>query len=543
MNKFVFVTGGVCSGLGKAVATAAMGCLFEASGFSVAMIKCDPYINLDAANMSPSRYGEVYVTEDGGETDLDLGTYARFTTVAPLKEHSITTGQIYNTVIKNERAGRYNGRTVQVIPHITDEIRRRIISAAARSNADIVLVEIGGTVGDIESIPFLEAVRQLVRELGHENAVNVHLTLVPILAGGEMKTKPTQHAVKKLQETGIQPDILLCRVEQNLDAALRKKIALFCNVAPDAVFSTADVEKTIYELPVLFHKQGIAEKILLKLKLPAKTSIGAWADFVTKLNHPARAVTIGFVGKKNCFDECYKSLSEALLHASVSAHNAELTLKKIDAESLEKERNPARFLHFFSGIQGIVVPGNTGQRGFLGMLAAIKFAREKQIPFLGINFGMQLMAIETARNLLKRDDADSTEFARNSSYPVISLPEEQSGLAAAGGVKLGAGDVFIEKKSSLYKIYGAEKVVERHRGKYTFDKKYTADMISKGLIPAAVSAEGQIQAFEWASHIWGVGVQYHPEFLSRPSNPHPLFTAFIGAAIKTGRENSGDACA
>jgi CTP synthase len=540
MSKFVFVTGGVCSGLGKAVATAAMGCLFEASGFSVAMIKCDPYINLDAANMSPAQYGEVYVTEDGGETDLDLGTYARFTTVSPLKEHSITAGQIYNEVIKNERAGRYNGRTVQVIPHITDEIKRRITAAALRSNADIVLVEVGGTVGDIESIPFLEAVRQLIRQLGHENAVNVHLTLVPILAGGEMKTKPTQHAVKKLQETGIQPDILLCRVEQNLDAALRKKIALFCNVAPDAVFSTIDVEKTIYELPVLFYKQGIAEKILLKLKLPAKTSIRAWTNFLTKLNHPAQAVTVGFVGKKNCFDECYKSLSEALLHAAVSAHNAELTLKKIDAESLEKEQNPGQFSHVFSGIQGIVVPGNTGQRGFLGMIAAIKFARENRIPFLGINFGMQLMAIETARNLLKREDADSTEFVHSSSYPVISLPEEQPG-AASGGAKLGAGDVFIDKKSSLYKIYGAEKVTERYRGKYTFDKKYTADMVSMGLIPAAASADAQIQAFEWASHPWGIGVQYHPEFLSRPSKPHPLFAAFIGAAIDNGRGNSGEA--
>jgi CTP synthase len=541
VNKFVFVTGGVCSGLGKAVATAALGCLFESSGFSIVMIKCDPYINIDAANMSPSRNGEVYVTEDGGETDLDLGTYARFTSVSPLREHSITTGQIYDEVIKNERAGRYNGRTVQVIPHVTDEIKRRIVTAATRSNADIALVEIGGTVGDIESIPFLEAVRQLIRELGHANAVNTHLTLVPILAGGEMKTKPTQHAVKKMQEIGIQPDILLCRAERNLDDSLRKKIALFCNVAPDSVFSTIDVEKSIYELPVLFREQGIAEKILSKLKLAPKTFAGAWTEFLHKLNNPAGTVTIGFIGKQSSFDECYKSVSEALLHAAVYMHNVELRLVKIDAELLETEENFAHPAHPFDGIQGILVPGDSGQRGFMGMIAAIKYARERKIPFLGINFGMHLMAIETARNLLKREDADSTEFVRDSSYPMISLPEEQGGLAAAGGIKLGAGDVFFEDGSKLGKIYGTHKATERYRSKYTFDRKYIADMVSMGLLPAGASADGQIQAFEWESHPWGIGVQYHPEFLSRPSKPHPLFAAFIGAALERGSSPAGGA--
>jgi CTP synthase len=532
MNKFVFVTGGVCSGLGKAVATASIASLLESSGFSVAMIKCDPYINLDAANMSPYQNGEVYVTEDGGETDLDLGTYARFTSVSPRKEHSITTGQIYNDVIKNERAGRYNGRTVQVIPHITDEIKRRIITAANHSNADIVLVEIGGTVGDIESIPFLEAVRQLIRELGRSNAVSVHLTLVPILAGGEMKTKPTQHAVKKMQEIGIQPDILLCRAEDPLDATLRKKIALFCNVDTNSVFTTVDIEKSIYELPVLFYKQKIVEQILSKLGLSAqKCNIRPWMNFLAKLNEPAQKVTIAFIGKKNFFEECYKSVSEALLHAAVSSHNAELCLIKLDAETLEKDRNSA---HLFNGIQGIIVPGNTGQRGFLGMLTAIRYAREKKIPFFGINFGMQLMAIETARNVIKREDADSTEFVRNSSYPVISLPEEQTGLAAAGGVKLGAAEIILDKKSSLHKIYGTDKIVERHRSKYSFDRKYTADMVANGLIPIATAPDGLIEAFEWTSHPWGIGVQYHPEFASRPSKPHPLFASFIGAALKHG---------
>ena len=530
MNKFVFVTGGVCSGLGKAVATASIGGLLESCGFSAAMIKCDPYINLDAANMSPYQNGEVYVTEDGGETDLDLGTYARFTSVSPLREHSITMGQIYNDVIKNERAGRYNGRTVQVIPHITDEIKRKIITAASRSNADVVLVEIGGTVGDIESIPFLEAVRQLIRELGRANAVSVHVTLVPVLTGGEMKTKPTQHAVKKMQEIGIQPDILLCRADVNLDSALRKKIALFCNVDPESVFTTVDVEKTIYELPVLLHKQGIVEKILAKLQLPAqKSSAKTWLNFISKLNNPSRAVTIAFIGKKNYFEDCYKSVSEALLHAAVFAHNAELRLVKLDAEQLEKERSGA---HLFGGVQGVIAPGNSGQRGFLGMLAAVRYAREKQIPFLGINFGMQLMAIEAARNLLKREDADSTEFVRNSSYPVISLPEEQTGLAAAGGARLGAEEILVEKKSLLHKIYGADRIVERHRSKYCFDRKYTADMSGIGLIPAAALPDGQIEAFEWAAHPWGIGVQYHPEFASRPSQPHPLFASFIGAALK-----------
>jgi CTP synthase len=419
-----------------------------------------------------------------------------------------------------------------VIPHITDEIKRRIISAATRSNADIVLVEIGGTVGDIESIPCLEAVRQLIRELGRSNAVSLHLTLVPVLAGGEMKTKPTQHAVKKMQELGIQPDILLCRADVPLDLALRKKIALFCNVDSESVFTTVDVEKTIYELPVLFHKQGIVEKILLKLKMPPlKSTAKVWHTFLSKLNNPSRNVTIAFIGKKNFFEECYKSVSEALLHAAVFTHNADLNLVKLDAEQLEKERSSA---HLFNGIQGIIVPGNTGQRGFLGMLAAIRFAREKKVPFLGINFGMQLMAIETARNLLKRDDADSTEFVRNSSYPVISLPEEQTGLAAAGGVKLGAAEILIEKKTLLHKVYNADKIVERHRSKYCFDRKYTAEMNAAGLLPAAALPDGQIEAFEWTLHPWGIGVQYHPEFASRPSKPHPLFASFIGAALKHG---------
>ncbi|MDR1786453.1 MAG: CTP synthase [Spirochaetaceae bacterium] len=530
MNKFVFVTGGVCSGLGKAVATAAIGSLIESAGVPVAMIKCDPYINLDAANMNPSQNGEVYVTEDGGETDLDLGTYSRFTSFSPLREHSITMGQIYNDVIKNERVGRYNGRTVQVIPHITDEIKRRIFCAASRSSAEIVLVEIGGTVGDIESIPFLEAVRQLIRELGRPNAISVHLTLVPVLAWGEMKTKPTQHAVKKMQEIGIQPDILLCRAETPLDSSLRNKIALFCNVETGAVFTTGDVEKTIYELPVAFHKQGLDSKILSKLGYTdKKCNVRAWASFLGKLNNPAKKVRIGLVSKKNFQEDCYKSVGAALLHAAVTGHNAELDMVKLDAESLEKERNLG---HIFSGLQGVIVPDVPGQRGFLGLLAAVRFARERGIPFLGINFGMQLMAIEAARNLLKWEDADSTEFVHSTAYPVISLPEEQAGLAAAGSDKLGAGEVVLERDSALRGIYGADKITERHRSKYAFDRKYTAGMISAGLIPAGTALDGQIEAFEWASHPWGIGVQYHPEFASRPSKPHPLFSAFIGAALR-----------
>jgi CTP synthase len=531
MSKYILVTSGVCSSLGKGVAAASIGSLLECSGLKVAIIKCDPYINLDAGNISPYQHGEVYVTEDGAETDLDLGNFSRFTSINITNDNCITIGKVYDQVIRNERAGRYNGRTVQVIPHITDEIKRRILYVGSHTGADIVIVEIGGTVGDIESIPFLEASRQLIHEMGKNDIVSVHLTLVPIITGGELKTKPTQHSVKQLQEAGIQPDILLCRCEQELDSGLRKKVALFCNVSPDAVFTSIDVQKSIYELPVIFHKEGIDTQILKKLALETeRCSIRPWTAFLEKLNTPGSKVSIGMVGKKDYLDDCYKSVRESLFHAAVTSFGSELEIRKIDAETLESSYDVAPF---FDGVDGIIVPGNYGQRGFLGLLAAVRFAREHKIPYLGIDLGMQLMAIETGRSLCGWQDADSTEFIQNCGHAIISLPEEQAGLSAAGLMKLGANTVKLVKGTKLAAIYKKLTIIERHRNKYTFDRRYAPDMTAHNLITSAVSElDKSTEAFEWAEHPWGIGVQYHPEFVSRPTKPHPLFTAFIGAALE-----------
>lgn len=533
MSKYILVTSGVCSSLGKGVASASLGSLLECSGLSISMIKCDPYINLDAGNISPFQHGEVYVTEDGAETDLDLGNFARFTSVNVAEDNCITIGKIYNQVIQNERAGRYNGRTVQVIPHITDEIKRNILSVGERSGADVVIVEIGGTVGDIESIPYLEAARQLIHELGKNEVCAIHITLVPAIIGGELKTKPTQHSVKQLQEAGIQPDILLCRTANELDMPLRKKIALFCNVAPDAVFSSVDVQKSVYELPVIFHKEGFDARVLKKLALTAeRCNIRPWTTFLEKLNTSGPAVCIAVVGKKDYLDDCYKSVRESLFHAAVTQYGAELKLRKIDAETLESCKNEKEIAVAFKDVDGIVVPANYGQRGFLGLLVAVKYARENDIPYLGIDLGMQLMAIETGRSLCGWADADSTEFIQNSTHAIISLPEEQTGLSAAGTMKLGAGTVRIIKDTKLAGIYKKLTITERHRNKYTFDKKYTADMTEHGLITSAISEpDSSTEAFEWKDHRWGIGVQYHPEFVSRPMKPHPLFVSFIGAAL------------
>lgn len=526
----MLVTSGVCSSLGKGVAAASIASLLECDGKSIAMIKCDPYINIDAGTISPVQHGEVYVTEDGAETDLDLGNFARFAGVTITADNCITIGKVYSQVIQNERAGRYNGRTVQVIPHVTDEIKRRILYVGSKTGADVVIVEIGGTVGDIESIPFLEAARQLIRELGKNEIISVHLSLVPTITGGELKTKPTQHSVKQLQEVGIQPDILLCRAENQLDNALRKKLALFCNVSPDGVFTSPDVEKTVYELPVIFHNEGLDAYVLKKLALTSeRRTIWQWAQFLEKLNTAKSKVCIAMVGKNDYLEGCYKSVRESLFHAAVTSYGVELNLRKIDAESLEAEKNIAPF---FEGVQGVIIPGSSGQRGFLGLLSAVQYAREKNIPYFGIDFGMQLMAIETARNLCGWQDADSTEFVQNSKYPVISLPEEQAGLTSPGLMKLGSSTVKLVKGSKIATIYKKLTVIERHRTKYIFDKRYAQDMAAHGLQTVAVSElDNSVESFEWETHKWGIGIQFHPEFVSRPTKPHPLFAAFIGAAL------------
>ena len=531
MSKYILVTSGVCSSLGKGVASSTIGSLLECSGLKIAMIKCDPYINVNAGNISPYQHGEVYVTEDGAETDLDLGNFSRFTSVNLSDENCITIGKVYENVIRNERAGRYNGRTVQVIPHITDEIKRRLRNIGDKTQADVVVVEIGGTVGDIEAVPYLEAARQFMREMGKGNSLCIHLTLVPVITGGELKSKPTQHSVKQLQEIGIRPDILLCRCEVPVEEGMKKKIAAFCNVAQGSVFTSPDVEKSIYELPLIFHQQGLDAKILEKLELGnRKTNVSTWEKFLDRLNHPSKKVTVAMVGKKDYLDDCYKSVRESLLHAAVTGSDAELCVKKVDSELLEKESDIAPY---FEGVDGIVIPGNYGQRGFTGLLKTVKFARENKIPYLGIDLGMQLMAIEAARTLCGWEDADTTEFMQNSSHAVISLPEEQSGSTAAAVMKLGASSLDIEKGTKLNSIYKSQRIIERHRSKYTFDRHYEAALAEKGLITSAYSTgDRQTEAFEWKDHPWGIGVQYHPEFVSRPSAPHPLFKAFIEEALK-----------
>ena len=530
MSKYILVTGGVCSSLGKGVAAASIGSLIECSGLKVAMMKCDPYINVDAGNMSPIQHGEVYVTADGAETDINLGNYERFTDVSVTAQNSVTTGQVYEAVIKNERAGRYNGRTVQVIPHITDEIKRRIYFIGNQTKADVVIVEIGGTVGDIESIPFLEATRQLIRELGKKNALSIHITLVPTITGGELKTKPTQHSVKKMQELGIQPDILLCRTDSVLDEDLCRKIALFCNVEKTSVFTSGDVKKTIYELPRELHKQGFTENLLKKLGYDDnKTDIKVWNDFIARLNKPKGTVKIGMLCKRNYIDDWFKSVRESLFHAAITGHSYDVDLKKIDSESVEIAIDVEEF---FDDVDAIIIPGNYGQRGFLGLLRTVQYARENNIPYFGIDLGMQIMAIEAARDLLDWQDADSTEFMENSNYPLISLPEEQTGFVPAGGMRLGNDDILLTENSKVAKIYGTAETVERHRNKYSFNKKYAESLEQVGLkISAITKGDEQVEAFEWENHPWGIGVQYHPEFISCPKNPHPLFVDFIRAAI------------
>ena len=400
---------------------------------------------------------------------------------------------------------------------------------AAQTAADIVIVEIGGTVGDMESVPYLEAARQLIREFDRHDIVSVHLTLVPAITGGELKSKPTQHSVKQLQEVGIRPDILLCRTERQLDGAMRKKIALFCNVSSDAVFTSPDIHESIYELPVVLHRSGIDSLILKRLELPSERClIRPWTSFLNKFAAPRKKIRIGMVGKKDNLDDCYKSVCEALLHAAVTDYQVALELKKIDAETIESTNDVKPF---FSDVDGIIVPGSSGQRGFLGLLAAVKYAREHAIPYMGIDLGMQLMAVETARSLCGWSDADSTEFMQTE-HAIISLPEEQAWLTSPGLMKLGASTVQLVKGTKLANLYKKHEINERHRNKYIFDRRYTDDMAACGLVVCASSTiDGSVEAFEWIGHPWGIGVQYHPEFNSRPARPHPFFSAFIGAVL------------
>jgi len=526
-TKFIFVTGGVVSGLGKGIAAASIGALLESRGLTITLQKLDPYINVDPGTMSPFQHGEVFVTDDGAETDLDLGHYERFTSVRMSRLNNFTTGKIYDSVIQKERRGDYLGRTVQVIPHITDEIKASIMKVA--TGVDLVLVEIGGTVGDIESLPFLEAIRQFRIDIGRENVLYIHLTLIPYLpASGEIKTKPTQHSVQKLREIGIQPDILLCRTFKALSREIKSKISLFCNVAPDCVISAADVQ-SIYDVPLMFHEEGLDEKIAELLNIWTKApDLKPWQDLAHTIQNPQGEVTIGIVGKYVHLTDSYKSLNEALRHGGI-ANNINVKLKFIDAEELERDDK----LSPLQDVDGILVPGGFGERGTEGKIRAIRFAREKKIPFYGICLGMQLAVVEFARNICGLEKANSLEFDTNTPDPVISLMEEQKAVYNKGAtMRLGAYPCTLEKDSRSYEAYGEKEISERHRHRYEFNNQYTELFTQHGLKIVGTSPKaGLVEMVELTNHPWFVGCQFHPEFKSRPMEPHPLFVHFVRASV------------
>lgn len=532
MNKYIFVTGGVCSSLGKGVAAASLGSLLECRGLTVRMIKIDPYINVDAGTMSPYQHGEVYVTDDGAETDLDLGNYARFTNSTLSRANSITTGQIYQEVISREREGRYLGRTVQVIPHITDRIKQRIRMVGDEAGVDVTIVEVGGTVGDIESYPFLEAVRQMMHELGKKNVLAVHLTLIPEVANGELKTKPTQHSVKELREIGIQPDILLCRAPEELPEDMRRKIALFTNVESEAVISAYDITSTLYEIPLMYHRQGLDSTCLSRLDMAIPPAdVGSWERVVSIITGTPQEIRIAVAGKYIELSDSYKSVDEALMHGGI-ANDGRVTLKKVDTERIE--RGELSLEEAFADVDGILVPGGFGSRGVDGMVMTAQYARERGIPYFGICLGMQIMVVEYARNVLGLANANSTEFVPDGEHPVVSLLEEQVDVKNYGGtMRLGRSASRLLPESLIRSVYGEEIIYERHRHRYEVSNAYRQRLHDAGLHVGGVTEDGSlVESLEWNGHPWGLGVQFHPEFMSRPGNAHPLFREFIGAAIR-----------
>jgi CTP synthase len=530
VNKFIFVSGGVCSSLGKGVAASSLGALLEGRGLNVRMVKCDPYINIDAGTMNPYQHGEVYVTDDGAETDLDLGNYARFTNSPLSSASSLTTGQIYDAVLRKEREGRYLGRCVQVIPHITDEIKRRIL-AAFDPDTDIVIVEIGGTVGDIESIPFLEAARQFIHEYGRGNALSVHLTLVPEVGEGELKTKPTQHSIKAMQERGIQPDILICRAPVMLDEQLRKKIALFTNVENSAVFTSFNVDTTIYALPLIFFDQKLDQVVLEKLGVEIRHSdLQPWHDMMERLEARRGIVRIGIVGKYMELHDAYKSVYEALFHAGLEC-GVEIARVTNDSSRHEGLGGGGTESILSGEVDGVLVPGGFGPRGINGMINAARWARENKIPYLGICLGMQIMVIEWARTILGYEDADSTECNQDTKHPVISLLEEQIDVKNYGGtMRLGKSESLTGEGCLLFAAYQQERIFERHRHRYEFSNQYRREMLESGLrLTAFTPDRGLVECVEWPDHPWGLGAQFHPEFKSKPTAAAPLFRDFIAA--------------
>ncbi|MBN2738255.1 MAG: CTP synthase [Spirochaetales bacterium] len=530
MSKYIFVTGGVCSSLGKGLAAASIGSILESRGVNIRMVKVDPYINVDAGTMSPYQHGEVYVTDDGAETDLDLGNYARYTNSPLSQDNSITTGQIYQNVIRMEREGKYLGKTVQVIPHVTDEIKRRIFKVGEEHGVEVTIVEIGGTVGDIESVPFLEAARQVAHELGREKVLFVHLTLVPYVVAGEYKTKPTQHSAKSLREIGIQPDILLCRSKEELPLDLRRKISLFTNVDTESVISAYDV-KLVYEIPQAYAAQGLDKIVIRKLgiKCPDR-DLSAWEKVVETYKSATKTVKIAIVGKYLDLDDSYKSVFEALTHGSI-ANKVKIDFVRLDSEQLFEELD---YFKQLESVDGILIPGGFGSRGIEGKIKAAAYARKNNLPCFGICLGMQVMVIEYARDVLGLEGANSTEIDPQTKHPVISLLEEQIDIKALGGtMRLGKSYTKIKPNTKLYKIYDQRMIYERHRHRYEVSNLYSKDLAAAGLIISGVTEdETLVETIEWPNHPWGVGVQYHPEFRSKPIQAHPLFKSFIAACIK-----------
>lgn len=538
-TKFIFVTGGVLSSLGKGLAAAAIGALLESRGLTITFQKLDPYINVDPGTMNPFQHGEVFVTDDGAETDLDLGHYERYTSAVLGQGNNYTSGRIYHSVISKERRGEYNGGTVQVIPHITDEIKAAIMQL--NGTVDVAIIEIGGTIGDIEGQPFLEAIRQFRTDHGPENVIYIHLTWVPYLkTAGEVKTKPTQHSVRELRAIGIQPQILICRTENSLSDDIKAKIALFCNVAPEDVITAQDVG-TIYEVPLCLNSEGLDEKILKHLKMwTGAPHLEPWQELVRKIKHPSHEVTIAITGKYVDLTESYKSLHESLIHGGV-VNDTKVNLRYVSAEELE-HHDPAELLH---GCDGVLVPGGFGKRGVEGKINAITYVREKHIPFFGICLGMQLAVVEIARHMVGMVDADSMEFTSATDYPVIYLMKEwfdnRSGKVqirdenseVGGTMRLGAYPCKLTPDTLAYKAYGQEEIDERHRHRYEFNNEFREALEEKGLIVSGTSPDNNlVEIIELGEHPWFLGCQFHPEFKSSPMKPHPLFREFIKAALE-----------
>jgi len=531
MTKYIFITGGVVSSLGKGISASSIGRLLKSRGLNISIQKIDPYINVDAGTMNPYQHGEVFVTEDGAETDLDLGHYERFIDVNLSQNNNITTGKIYSSVISKERRGDFLGATVQVIPHITDEIKSNIrsIGKKKKEKVDVVIVEIGGTVGDIESLPFLEAIRQLRNDVGKENILYIHVTFVPYLdAAKELKSKPTQHSVKELREIGIQPDIVICRSQLKLSEEVKNKISLFCDIKKEGIIEAINVE-SIYEIPLIFEKQGLGDLIIKSLNLECKSpDLKEWEEMLNKIYHPQKEVNIGVIGKYISLKDAYISISEALLHGGID-NNCRVKIKRIDSDKIKDYSSE----DLFRGINGILIPGGFGKRGIEGKIETVKYARENKVPFLGICLGMQCAVIEFARNVIKLEKANSTEFDFKTTFPVLDLLPEQKRIIVKGGtMRLGSYPCKLEKNSIAFKSYQQEMVYERHRHRYEFNNLYKEKFIEYGMKISGIYKDlNLVEIIELPNHPWFVGVQFHPEFKSRPNRSHPLFKEFIKAAI------------